>query len=52
MVATAIVDALEDPETPLRVPVGNDAVMVLGARGSMDDVAFEAVMRGTLNLTW
>jgi len=26
--------------------------MVLGARGSMDDVAFEAVMRGTLNLTW
>lgn len=52
VVATAIVDALEDPETPLRVPVGNDAVMVLGARGSMDDVAFEAVMRGTLNLTW
>lgn len=52
VVATAIVDALEDADTPLRVPVGDDAVMVLGARASMDDASFEAVMRSTLDLTW
>ena len=52
VVAAAIVDALEDLETPLRVPVGDDSVMVLGARAAMDDAAFEAVMRSTLGLTW
>lgn len=52
VVAKAIVNAIEDDETPLRVPVGSDAEMVLGARATMDDADFEAVMRSTLNLTW
>ncbi|MEZ5372489.1 MAG: SDR family oxidoreductase [Microthrixaceae bacterium] len=52
VVATAIVDAIENDDTPLRVPVGDDARMVLGARAGMDDGEFEAIMRSTLNLTW
>ncbi|HBX09155.1 MULTISPECIES: SDR family oxidoreductase [Candidatus Microthrix] len=51
-VATAIVDAIENGETPLRVPVGDDAHLVLGARSAMDDSEFEDVMRSTLNLYW
>ena len=51
-VAIAIADAVESPDTPLRVPVGDDAVMVLGARGSMDDATFEAAMRQVLKLDW
>ena len=52
LVAGAIADALENPETPLRVPVGSDAEMVLGARRQLDDAAFEAAMRKTLDFTW
>jgi NAD(P)-dependent dehydrogenase (short-subunit alcohol dehydrogenase family) len=52
LVAVAIADAFENPETPLRVPVGSDAEMVLGARGQLDDAAFEAAMRKTLDFTW
>ena len=52
LVAVAIADALENPETPLRVPVGSDAEMVLGARRHFDDAAFEAAMRKTLDFTW
>ena len=52
VVATAIADAIEDPTTPLRVPVGGDAEMVLGARRELDDAAFEAAMRQALDLTW
>lgn len=51
-VARVIADAVEDPETPLRVAVGDDAELVLGARASMDDQQFEAAMRSTLGLTW
>jgi NAD(P)-dependent dehydrogenase (short-subunit alcohol dehydrogenase family) len=51
-VAVAIRDALEDPDTPLRVPVGDDAAMVLGARSSLGDAAFEAAMRAVLGATW
>lgn len=51
-VARAIADAIEDPETPLRVPVGDDAVMVTATRRELDDAAFEATMRTTLGLTW
>jgi hypothetical protein len=51
-VATAIADAIEDPAPPLRVPVGADAEMVLGARQSLDDAAFEAAMRKALDFTW
>jgi NAD(P)-dependent dehydrogenase (short-subunit alcohol dehydrogenase family) len=52
VVAKAIRAAIEDPSTPLRVPVGEDAVTVLGARGALDDAAFEAAMRQTLGMTW
>jgi hypothetical protein len=52
VVAAAIRRAIEDPATPLRVPVGEDAVMVLTARSQLDDASFEAVMRQTLGLTW
>ena len=52
LVGVAIADAIENPATPLRVPVGSDAEMVLGARQHFDDAAFEAAMRKTLDLTW
>ena len=52
LVAKAIVAAIEDPATPLRVPVGDDAAMVLGARSSLGDAEFEATMRAVLGTTW
>ena len=52
LVGIAIADAIENPETPLRLPVGADAEMVLGARQHFDDTKFEAAMRKTLDLQW
>jgi hypothetical protein len=52
VVALAIASAIEDPATPLRVPVGQDAEMILGARRSLDDQAFEDAMRKAVGLTW
>ena len=52
VVASAIARAIEDPATPLRVPVGQDAEMILGLRRSLDDQAFEDAMRKALGLTW
>lgn len=52
VVAAAIADAIEDPATPLRTAVGDDAALVVSVRASMDDAAFEATMRETLGLTW
>ncbi|HEY4928408.1 MAG TPA: SDR family oxidoreductase [Acidimicrobiales bacterium] len=52
LVAGAILGAIEDPGTPLRVPVGEDAAMVLSARSSLGDADFEATMRGVLGATW
>ncbi len=51
-VATAIRRAVEEPDTPLRVTVGEDATLVLGARASMDDATFESTMRSVLGATW
>ena len=51
-VALAIASAIEDPATPLRVPVGQDAEMILGLRRSLDDQAFEDAMRKAVGLTW
>ena len=51
-VAVAVADAIEDPATPLRVEVGDDARMVLATRRQLDDAAFEAAMRQALDLTW
>jgi NAD(P)-dependent dehydrogenase (short-subunit alcohol dehydrogenase family) len=52
LVANAIVAAIEDPATPLRVPVGADAELILGTRRQLDDEAFEATMRQALGLDW
>lgn len=52
VVALAIARAIEDPATPLRVPVGHDAETILGLRRSLDDQAFENAMRKALGLTW
>jgi NAD(P)-dependent dehydrogenase (short-subunit alcohol dehydrogenase family) len=51
-VAVAIADAIESSDPALRIPVGTDAEMVLGARSSMDDATFEAAMRQVLKLDW
>ena len=52
LVAAAIAGAVEDPDTPLRVPVGPDAEMVLATRAQLDDATFESTMRAALDLTW
>jgi len=52
VVALAIARAIEDPATPFRVPVGQDAEMILGLRRSLDDQAFEDAMRKALGFTW
>jgi NAD(P)-dependent dehydrogenase (short-subunit alcohol dehydrogenase family) len=52
LVGQAVADALEDPTTPLRVEVGQDAAMVLELRRTLSDAAFEATMREALGLTW
>jgi NAD(P)-dependent dehydrogenase (short-subunit alcohol dehydrogenase family) len=52
LVGEAVADALENPDTPLRVEVGNDAAMVLELRRTLSDAEFEATMRAALHLTW
>jgi NAD(P)-dependent dehydrogenase (short-subunit alcohol dehydrogenase family) len=52
VVALAVASAIEDPATPLRVPVGQDAETILGLRRSLDDQAFEDAMRNALGFTW
>ena len=52
LVGRAVADALEDPATPLRVEVGDDATMVLELRRTLGDTEFEATMRAALGLTW
>jgi hypothetical protein len=47
-----VADAIEDPDTPLRVEVGADAAMVLELRRNLRDPEFEATMRSALGLTW
>jgi NAD(P)-dependent dehydrogenase (short-subunit alcohol dehydrogenase family) len=51
-VALAVADAIEDPDTPLRVEVGRDAAMVLELRRNLRDPEFETTMRSALGLTW
>ncbi len=50
--ARVIADAIENPETPLRVRVGADAEFILDAWKQLGDAEFEAAMRSTLGLTW
>ena len=51
-VASTIADIVESDAPAFRNPVGDDAVMVLGARDQMDDATFEASMRSVLELDW
>jgi NAD(P)-dependent dehydrogenase (short-subunit alcohol dehydrogenase family) len=51
-VAMAIRSAIENPDTPLRVPVGDDAASILESRARLDDASFEMAMRETMSLTW
>jgi len=56
LVADAIVaataDALAGGDGPRRVPVGDDANLVIPLVRSMGDAEFEVLMRETLNLDW
>ncbi len=52
IVGYAIVRAIEDATTPLRVRVGDDTNMILSTRAAMDDESFESTMRAVLGLTW
>ena len=52
IVGHAIVRAIEDATTPLRVRVGDDTNMILRTRAAMDDETFESTMRAVLGLTW
>ena len=52
LVGEAIADAIADPSTPLRVPVGADAEMVLATRKQLGDADFTQAMRDLLGLTW
>ena len=51
-VAVAIADAVEGKDERLRIPVGQDAEMVIGTREKLDDAAFEAAMRQVLAIDW
>ena len=44
-VARAVADVLERSDPPLRVPVGEAATRLLGARAAMDDATFDSVVR-------
>ncbi len=52
LVGEAIAAALAEPATPLRVPVGADAELVLATRKAQDDATFLATMREVLGITW
>jgi NAD(P)-dependent dehydrogenase (short-subunit alcohol dehydrogenase family) len=52
LVGEAVARAIEDPASPVRVEVGDDAALVLGLRRTLGDVEFEATMRQALGLTW
>ncbi len=51
-VVHTIADVVESDAPAFRHPVGDDAVMVMAARASMDDASFEKAMRETLELDW
>jgi NAD(P)-dependent dehydrogenase (short-subunit alcohol dehydrogenase family) len=43
--AAAIVGAIQSPDSPLRVPIGQDAAWLIGERARMDDAAWLARVR-------
>jgi NAD(P)-dependent dehydrogenase (short-subunit alcohol dehydrogenase family) len=51
-VAKVIADAIDNTGGPLRRRVGDDAELILSARGSLGDEEFETAMRAVVGLTW
>ena len=52
VVATAICDALEADDPPLRLPVGSDAELIVATRANSSYEEFEAAIRQVLQLDW
>lgn len=52
VVGRAIVELFADAASPLRIPVGADAELILGTRAQLGDAEFESVMRATMGLTF
>jgi NAD(P)-dependent dehydrogenase (short-subunit alcohol dehydrogenase family) len=50
--ALAIVNAIEDDSTPLRLPVGIDAEELIGQRIKLDDPAFKDYIWKLFNMSW
>lgn len=48
-VAVAVADAVADPASPLRIPVGADTALILGVRQGNTFEDYEALMRTTLD---
>jgi len=51
-IARTIADAIEAPERQFRWPAGTDAEKLLAARATLDDVAFDAVLRSAMRIEW
>lgn len=51
-VATAIAEALEADQAPLRLPVGTDAELVAATRAALPFDEFQAAMRQVLGIEW
>lgn len=49
LVARTIADVVADPESPLRVPVGGDTDLILGARAAGSFEEYEVLMRSALD---
>ena len=52
VVAAAIAETLENEGASGRVPVGDDAELVVNTRFGRDDAAFESTMREVLQFDW
>ena len=52
LVATAVADAIDNDTGPLRRRVGDDANLILSARGTLGDEEFEQAMRAVVGLSW
>jgi len=49
LVARTIADLVDDPDAPLRTPVGSDAGLILGARSGRTFEEYEVLMRSALD---
>jgi hypothetical protein len=49
LVARTVADIVEDPDAPLRTPVGSDAELIVAARHGQTFEEYEVLMRGALD---